>query len=450
MKKALCYVLAIVMLLGLAACAKTDNGQKTDDAGKNDVVDSGKQEENKADGETSTDANKEPLTVGLLCPYNIASGIQAKLAVEIALESVDYTVAGRKIEIRVEDDGQATDVTAQKLTKLVENEDIPLIIGPLGGSTGSTAKEFAATHDEATIVIGSCATDGVTKGDAPDNFFCYCPSGTQTAYAMGQYCYNELGYRKMITIASDYDFTFSLVNGFLLGFVGAGGEVDTRLWFHKSDTDFSSVIAQIPEDIDGIYLGIGAADSVNFMRQMNDFDMIGKIPLVGGSNLTDPNCIGSDIGYLYEGVLVAAQTAQDLPYAEYEEFNTLFKERAGYDAGAFAMEFYISTMCCIKALEAIDGDIENNQEGFRQALLELEFDGPTGKVSLDEYHRGIRDIFITEVTKAEDGTFYNRPIKTIEQVSQFVGFDEEWYLSQPDPDRVNPTLEAIAGAKRAN
>ena len=440
MKKIMGCMLVIIMALNMYGCGGSETAAETEQESVTETAASEAGEAEDAEGE-------DVLTIGLLCPYNIASGIQAQTAVEIALESVDYTVAGRKIELRIEDDGQATDVTQQKLTKLVENEGLKLIIGPLGGSTGSTAREFAATHDEATIVIGSCGTDGVTKGDVPGNFFCYCPSGTQTAYAMGQYCYNELGYRKMITIASDYDFTFSLVNGFLYGFVGAGGEVDTRLWFHKSDTDFSSVIAQIPDDIDGIYLGIGTADSVNFMRQMGDFNKIGEIPLVGGSNLTDPTCIGSDIGYLYEGVLVASQTAQDLPYPEYEEFNDLFKERTGYDAGAFAMEFYISTMCCIEALEQIDGDIENNPEGFRQALLEVEFDGPTGKVSLDEYHRGIRDIFITEVALDEEtGEYYNKPIKTISQVSQFVGLDPEWYNAQPDPDRINPTIDMIKNA----
>ena len=111
------------------------------------------------------------------------------------------------------------------------------------------------------------------------------------------------------------------------------------------------------------------------------------------------------------------------------------------------MEFYISTMCCIEALEQIDGDIENNPEGFRQALLEVEFDGPTGKVSLDEYHRGIRDIFITEVALDEEtGEYYNKPIKTISQVSQFVGLDPEWYNAQPDPDRINPTIDMIKNA----
>ena len=53
------------------------------------------------------------------------------------------------------------------------------------------------------------------------------------------------------------------------------------------------------------------------------------------------------------------------------------------------------------------------------------------------------------MTKAEDGSFYNKKLGVFENQGQFGPFDPDWYQSQPSPDRTNPTIEAIQSAKYA-
>ena len=95
-------------------------------------------------------------------------------------------------------------------------------------------------------------------------------------------------------------------------------------------------------------------------------------------------------------------------------------------------------------LESMDGNIED-QEQFRALLADYTYESPRGEFRFDSDHQYICDVFITEVKKTENG-YKNIAIKTIDDVTQYGPFDPEWFASQPDPDRENPSVEAIKSA----
>lgn len=387
----------------------------------------------------------ETLRIGVVVPFGTNSGIVAMEAVNMFFADIGWEVAGRPVQLFFEDCRGVADVAVQRLTRLVERENVPLILGPLAGASGSAAAAFAAAGrmPNTTMIVGSAGSVGITL-NTPPNVFRGNASGLQSVLALGTYAYEVLGHRRVVTLATDYDFTFAQVAGFAYGFIHAGGEVVDRLWFSRGDMDFGSVIAMIPPDIDAIFMGIAATDSVNFMRQYGDFGF--DIPILSGGNFTDITVLTTDIGYRYEGVFGANHFAQDLPFPEFVEFNDKFVERTGRDASQFAADFYIISRLAVMAIEELDGNIED-QEAFRRILSGLQFDTPRGPFRFcPEFNQAIVNVYITQVKRGDDGVLRNVVIETIPETTQFGPFCPIWFHEQPLPDRIHPTDEAIRAA----
>ena len=58
------------------------------------------------------------------------------------------------------------------------------------------------------------------------------------------------------------------------------------------------------------------------------------------------------------------------------------------------------------------------------ALQKTKFVGPAGEVRIDENRNGVGTTYITEVAKAADGSFYNKVVKTVPNISQTLGLPE--------------------------
>lgn len=98
----------------------------------------------------------------------------------------------------------------------------------------------------------------------------------------------------------------------------------------------------------------------------------------------------------------------------------------------YGVSHYSGAMWLAKAIEALQGKIEDRNL-FLDTVLKTELTGsPLGKsVRLDQYGNPIYDVFIRKVEKNKDGKFWNVPIASYENVSQFWKFDPETYMKQP-------------------
>ncbi len=83
----------------------------------------------------------------------------------------------------------------------------------------------------------------------------------------------------------------------------------------------------------------------------------------------------------------------------------------------------------LRAIEAVNGDV-SDKTALVDAMLKVDMtDDPRGPVTLDPtYHSAIGNVYIREVTQAEDGTLYNKGIWTVKNVSQFGPYDPDHIL----------------------
>jgi branched-chain amino acid transport system substrate-binding protein len=384
------------------------------------------------------------IKVGLLAtlegPFTVL-GQDGVRGAELALNEAKYLAGGKKIEIIKGSSDASPDSAVKAARKLVEQDGVQILIGPLSGDEGIAVKDYAKTQPGVTFVNGTSAAQDTTLRDPAPNFFRFSTDGAQWMAGLGDYAYNVKKYKTVVTIAEDYSFPYTQVFGFMAPFCKAGGHVPKKFWVPIGNKDFSSVIAAIPDNVDAIYVALGGADGINFLTQYQQAG--GTAPLIGGSITVDQSVLGSTgkqrdfvIGTPSAGPV--ADTADDPAWKKFvADYKSSFKD-AFPSPSLFAQGYYINTKAVLMALDKVNGDLGDKQGKFRDTLAKLEFDTPTGKVKLDKNRQAIADNYLTEVTKGADGNLYNKVVKVIPAVNQTLGMPEADFLKLGAVGRDNP------------
>ena len=330
---------------------------------------------------------------------------------------------GKKIEIVKGSSDASPDSAVPPPASSSSRMACKILIGPLSGDEGLAVKNYAKTQPDVTFINGTSAAQDTTLRDPAPNFFRFSTDGAQWMAGLGDYAFNQKGYKSVATVAEDYSFPYTQVFGFMAEYCKAGGHVPSKSWVPIGNKDFSSVIAAIPDDVDAIYVALGGADAVNFLTQYQQAG--GSAPLIGGSITVDQTVLTSK-GKLRDvlvGTPSAGPTADTNDSPAWKAFVEAYKKQpnAFPSPSLFAHGYYIDMKAALLALDKVGGDVSDGGAKLREALAKLSFDTPTGKVSLDKNRNAIADIFLTEVTEGSDGNLYNKLIKTIPQVNQTLG-----------------------------
>jgi branched-chain amino acid transport system substrate-binding protein len=387
---------------------------------------------------------EDTIKIGLLAtfegPFTVL-GEDGERGAMTAVEEFKGMVAGKKIEIVKGSSDASPDSAARAIRKLVEQDGVKVVIGPLSGDEGLAVKEYAKTQPDVTFLNGSSAAEDTTLRDPAPNFFRFSTDGAQWMAGLGTYSYNEKHYKNVAVVAEDYSFPYTQVMGFMAEFCKAGGHVPSKSWVPIGNKDFSSVIAAIPDDVDAIYVALGGADAVNFLTQYQQAG--GQAPLIGGSITVDQTVLTSK-GKLRDvliGTPSAGPTADTNDAQAWKDFTAAYKKQPGAfpSPSLFAHAYYINMKAALLALDKTGGDLSDGGKKLRETLSALSFDTPTGKVSIDKNRNAIADIFLTEVTANSDGTLLNKLIKVVPQVNQTLGIDEKDFLALGKVGRDNPS-----------
>ena len=373
-------------------------------------------------------------------------GEDSMRGVTMALEEVDYMVAGKKIELITASSDASPQSAINATKKLVEQDGVRVMVGPLSGSEGLAVKDYAKTQPNVTFVNGTSAAQDTTLRDPAPNFFRFSTEGAQWMAGLGEYAYNVKGYRTVAVLAEDYSFPYTQVFGFLEPFCRLGGKapIDARFWVPIGNKDYSSVIAALPDDVDAIYVALGGADAINFLTQYEQAG--GELPLVAGSITVDQSVLGSK-GRTRDFVIgtpSAGPVSDTWDDPRWSAFVAAYQKRFpdGFPSPSlFAHGYYINTKAMLLGLEAVGGDVSDGGEALRAALSSLEFETPTGMVKLDERRNAIADIFLTEVIVGPEGNLVNKTLEVIPAVSQTFGLPYEKFLEYGQVGRENPRCD---------
>jgi branched-chain amino acid transport system substrate-binding protein len=354
-------------------------------------------------------------------------------------------IAGRPVEVVGYGCSDETpDVAVDEARRLVEQENADILVGPLSGDEGIAIANYAKEQPDKTFINGaSGAQDTTLKVQAP-NFFRFHTDGAQWSAGVGDYAYNELGWRTAVTIGDDYSFPYTSVGGFIADFCAVGGDVVERIWPPLGESNYSSFISQIPDDVDGIYVGVGGEGLIAFIEQyIEQRGQINPDEMIGNLFVDDPLVL-KEIGERVIGVTTSGNTAGDSTEpqaAEYvEEVDAVYPEVAELAASVFVYHYYTAVEAMSQAIEEVDGDISDTDQ-FHETLAGIELSGSDaayGDIRLDDNRQAISPNYIKQVVEGEDGPTV-QTIARIPDVDQTFG--GAFTPDTPAPDRENPTCE---------
>ena len=387
----------------------------------------------------------DSIKVGLLAtlegPFTVL-GQDGVRGAELAFKEANYTAGGKKIDVVKGSSDASPDSAVKAARKLVEQDGVKILLGPLSGDEGLAVKDYAKTQPNVTFINGTSAAQDTTLRDPAPNFFRFTTDGAQWMAGLGEYAYKDKGYRTVVTVAEDYSFPYTQVFGFMADFCKAGGHVPKKFWVPIGNKDFSSVIAAVPDKVDAIYVALGGADGVNFLTQYQQAG--GTAPLIGGSITVDQTVLGTQgkqrdyvIGTPSAGPI--ADNAEGPAWKKFvDDYKASYKD--GFPSPSlFAQGYYIETKALLAALDKVNGDVSGDQAKLRDALTHLALDTPTGKVTLDKNRQAVADNYLTEVAKADDGHLYNKVVKVMPAVNQTLGIPEADFMKLGVANRDNPS-----------
>ncbi len=362
---------------------------------------------------------------------------------QLAVAETGGKVAGKDIKVITMSSDASPDSAVAAARKLIEQDGVDLIVGPLSGSEGLALRDLSKSFPGVTFLNGSSAAQDTTLRDSSQNFYRFGGDGAQWMVGVGSHAFNKLNYKRVAVVAEDYSFPYTQVLGFMTEFCAAGGKVPKKFWTPIGAKDYSSIVYAIPKDVDAVFVALGGADAVNFLTQYSQAG--GDKPIIGGTITIDQSILDSKGPFkkLLIGAPAGTPTVGDYDGKEWKAFTASYKKQfpKGFSAPSiFAHHYYMSAKAALLALDEVKGDLSGNHKALRASLNKLQFVTPTGgTMRLDKNRNGIIDNFVTEVFQREDGTLGNRVLKVVRDVDQLLGQNETDFLKKGPVSRDNPS-----------
>lgn len=344
----------------------------------------------------------KPIRIGNLNTYSGGvsyTGQNSFNGTQLYFDSVNWTVAGRKIEIIKEDDQFNPQVGLQKAKKLIESDKVDLLVGIQASNVGLAVLNYAK-QQKAFYVISGAGADAITWDRYP-YLFRTSLSTYQVSTPMAEYVYSHIA-KEIVAIASDYAGGRDVIAQFKGPYVAKGGKLLKEFWPPLGTTDFSPYLTEIKAmKPPATYSFMPGADFVRFIQQYGEFGLKKDAPLTGFTIFDSQT--ENALGKALTGAITALPFAETLETRECREFSAGYRERFKSLPDQFADYGYVAAQALAEAFKATDGDV-SNKDKLAEAMSKLQFKAPRGPFKMDSAtHNPIQDIYICQVIEKGDG-----------------------------------------------
>lgn len=229
---------------------------------------------------------------------------------------------------------------------------------------------------------------------------------------------HDAGVSKVISVVSDYGPGVDAENAFKAAFEKEGGQVVEAIRMPLSTNDFSPIMQRIKDSgAQGVFAFLPSGPTtLGFVKAYNENGLkAAGIKFFAPGDLTQE----SDLPALGDAAL-GIQTTFHYAVSHDSPENKAFVEAAAKAIGSKAeLSFpavgaYDGMNVIYKMIEATGG--KQDAAKAVEAVKGLTWVSPRGPVSIDPESRHItQNIYLREVTKADDGTYYNKEVQTFEK-----------------------------------
>src|SRR3984885_11459018 len=232
----------------------------------------------KARGET-------PVKIGFIDPITGSLSALAVSEVEGAKWTVEQMnknggILGRQVELLVEDSANDTGTGVQKAHKLIERDNVDIIMGDVNSGIAYAIMGVSSAKGVFHMVPGG-HTDPITGTDCKWNTFRTCNTTAMDASAITPELVKRFG-KRWFFITPDYAYGHTLQENFVKRLKALGGEFDGDM-LPIAQSDFSATLIKAKAYKPNVILNnMGGTAQINCMKQYVQFGMNKEMAL-GGS-----------------------------------------------------------------------------------------------------------------------------------------------------------------------
>ena len=301
--------------------------------------------------------------------------------------------AGRDdVEVVIEDDQQKPDVAVQLADRLIQSEKVDVLTG-IVWSNLAMAVVPAATAQGLFYLSTNAAPAQLAGAGCNPNYFSVSYQNDNLHEAAGAYA-TKAGFANSFILAPNYPAGKDSLNGFKRFYEGElAGEIYTDL----GQTDYAAEIAQIrASGADSVFFFLPGGMGISFLKQYADSGV--DLPLIGPAFSFDQNILQA-VGDAALGVKNTSSWSKDLDNAANAAFVTAYSEKYGRLPSLYSAQGYDTANLLLSAMDKAE---VSDDEAFRAALMEADFDSVRGKFSFNASQHPVQDLYVREVVREGD------------------------------------------------
>ena len=349
---------------------------------------------------------QDVVKIGLILPMTgpfASTGRQIEASAKLFMAQNGTTVAGKKIELIIKDDGGVADAAKRLAQELVINDKVSVLAGfgltPMAFSTAPIA-----TQAKVPMVVMAAATSSITEQS---------PFIVRTGFTLPQVSVGIADWaaknniKKVVSLVSDYGPGIDAQDSFKKRFTAGGGQVVEELRVPLRNPDFSPFLQRVRDaKPDAVFVFVPSGAGAAFMKQFAErgLDKAG-IKLIATGDVTDDDLL-NDMGNSALGVVSSHHYSAAHDSAINKSFVAAFeKANKGMRPNFHGVGGYDGIQLIYKALEKTKGDASG--PALIAAMKGMTWESPRGKVLIDPDTRDIvQDVYIRKVEKV-NGQLYN-------------------------------------------
>jgi branched-chain amino acid transport system substrate-binding protein len=343
----------------------------------------------------------EPFKIGMIFALSgsgVRDGIQMKQAVEWMLPEINAKggILGRKVEVIFEDERMDPAIALRKARKLVEEDKVNVIVGPMMSSSALAISAMLSTFKVPMVSIEPGVGE-LTGSKYSKYFFRVVHSTPMETKAIALFLKDNPQFKTFYGIGLDYAWGRGLVAGLQEEIGKMGRQWLGSVFAPLGTTEFSSYIAKIQQmKPDVVWISLAGAEAVAFNLQAKKFGLTKESQfLVAQLPLADMQTTGDTV----EGFIGHSRYAFTIDNAKNKAFVEKFHKENNYWPDFYHGGTYDAVNLLLKAVEKTG---TGEADAVIKAMEGLELDGVHGKFIMRACdHQAVLDGFVVKAVKAE-------------------------------------------------
>ncbi len=354
------------------------------------------------------------LKMGISMPLTgagfAAVGRQAGTAIKLYMQQHGDTVAGRRIEVSVRDDGGVADVAHRIVQDMIVNDKVDIIgIGITPCSLAIAPLVTAAK--KATLCISSGASITTTKSPY------FVRAGfilSPQSWILAEWAAKN-GSKRVVTLVNEWAPGVEAETAFVTRFKEVGGDIMASIRIPLANPDFAPFLQRIADlKPDTAFIYFPGTQAPIFAKQFAERGLAKSgIKIIGPGDLTDDDDLNG-MGDQMLGMITAGPYSAAHDSALNRTYVAAIEKAGNFRPDFVSLGGYDGMHLIYEALKKTGGSADG--DALITAMKGMAWESPRGPVSIDPDTRDIvSNIYIRKVEKI-DGQLWNTEFETFPNV----------------------------------